>query len=138
MFLGLLLANVASAVQYVGSPVLTFRVDRPAGDYVEGSVTLTKVRVHHCAGGYTDVSVGQAIDPVQVQEVEIPEGDHCSLTFYWSTDLDIDGPAYTVRYSETTTSVPLSTSIAPVSLSPWTVTSGTMSGSGPWLAADIS
>jgi hypothetical protein len=124
-------------VQYSGTPIVDFRVDRPADDYIDGTVTLTKIRVHACGGGYTDVTVGQTIDPVAVQSVQIPAGDHCQLTFYWSTSLDIDGPTYTVRYSSSTTAVPLSADIEPVYLSPWSVVSGSMSGGGPWLLVDI-
>ncbi|MEQ1567156.1 MAG: hypothetical protein ABMA64_16065 [Myxococcota bacterium] len=133
----LLIAAHAQAVQYNGTPVITFRVDRPAGDYVEGAATLSKVRVEHCAGGWTDVSVGAAIDPVAPNEVGIPAGDHCGLTFYWSTAVEVDGPAYTVRYSGATTTVPLATDIAPRALSPYTVVSGSMSGGGPWLLVSI-
>lgn len=127
----------AFAVQYAGNPILDFRVDRPAGDYVEGAVTLSKVRVSHCGGGFTDVSVGQALDPVQLQSVAIPAGDHCAVTLYWSTALDVDGAGYTVRYSQSTTTVALATDIAPTPLTPYVVVAGTMSGSGPWLLLDI-
>src|SRR5688500_4630841 len=49
--LPILLAGApAHAVWYFGNPVITFRVDRPADDYLEGSVVLDKVRVHHCGG----------------------------------------------------------------------------------------
>jgi hypothetical protein len=131
------LALPAQAVIYIGNPVLDFRVDRPAGDYVDGSVTLAKVRVHHCAGGYTDVTVNDALDPVQVYSVAIPAGDQCSLTFYWNSALDVNGPAYTVRYAQSTTAMTLSTDIAPVALTPYSVVSGSMSGGGPWLLASI-
>jgi len=138
MLLFLSLLAPAHAVQYTGNPQLGFRVDRPADDYVTGDVTLAKIRVHHCGGStYTDVTVGQNLDPVDVNWVSIPAGDHCSVTFFWSTDLDIDGPSWTVRYAESTTHVPLATDITPVSLSPWTVISGTMTGGGPWLLVTI-
>jgi hypothetical protein len=129
----LALVTAADAVQFTGNPILDFRVDRPTDDYVQGSVTLATIRVHHCAGGYTDVSVGEAIDPVEVNSYGIPAGDHCSLTFYWATDLDIDGPSYTVRYAQGTTAVPLDTTIDPVALSPWTVQQvrGLEGGVGP-------
>lgn len=100
-------------------------------------MTLTKIRVHACSTGYTDVTVGQTFDPVVVHSVAIPAGNHCSLTFYWSSDLDIDGPTWTVRYSESTTDVTLATDISPVALSPWTVISGTMPGGSPWLLVSI-
>ncbi|MCA9493973.1 MAG: hypothetical protein KC621_28795, partial [Myxococcales bacterium] len=58
MLLLLSALSPAHAVTYDGTPVLTFRVDRPAADYVSGSVELEGVRVFHCAGGYT-VSVRQ-------------------------------------------------------------------------------
>jgi hypothetical protein len=134
-------ANEAHAVIYTGNPDLGFRVDRPADDYIDGTVDLAKVRVHHCAGGYTDYTVDDTIDPVQVNHVAIAAGNECGLTFYWDSNLDIDGygslGAFTVRYSEATTYVPLSTDIDPVALTPYTVVSGSMSGGSPWLMVSI-
>jgi hypothetical protein len=127
----------ALALQYNGTPVVTFRADRPAGDYVSGEVELQKVRVHGCSGATTDVVVGAVIDPVLVQTVPIPAGNHCGLTFFWSTVLDIYGPAYTVRYSQSSTYVALAVDIAPKALSPYTVVAGTMSGGGPRLLVDV-
>jgi hypothetical protein len=137
MLVLLSLARPADAVIYIGNPEMSFRVDRPQGDYVSGSVDLDKVRVHYCSGSTTDVTVGQTIDPVAGATVPLPAGDLCAVTFYWSTDLDVDGPAYTVRYSGATTTVTLATDIEPVLLSPYSVVSGTMSGGGPWLLVAI-
>ncbi len=133
----LLVAPPAAAVTYDGTPWLTFHVDRPAGDYVGGEVDLTGVRVHHCGGGYTDVAVNDTFDPVAGGGFAVPSGDHCSLTFAWGSALEIDGPSFTVSYSETTTAVPLDTPIDAVYLSPYTVVSGSMSGYGPWLYVTI-
>lgn len=133
----LLFVASALAVQYQGTPVFTFRVDRPAGDYVEGAVGLEKLRVHHCGGGYTDVSVGATVDPVAPVSIPVPAGDHCAVTLHWSTDLDVDGPTWTVRYAQASTTLVLEEEIAPKLLSPWTVVAGTMQGGGPWLLAAI-
>lgn len=132
-----LLSLPAFALQYQGTPVLTFRVDRPADDYVEGEVVLTKVRVHHCDASTTDVTVGATLDPVVANTVALPAGDHCALTFFWGSAMDIDGPSWTVRYAQSTTTVWLDTEIPPKSLTPYTVIAGTMPGGGPWLLASI-
>lgn len=132
-----LLSAPAGAVVYIGNPALGFRVDRPQDDYVQGVVVLDKVRVHHCGGGYTDVAVGETIDPVQLTFVGLPAGDHCSLTWYWGSALDVDGPSYTVRYAEPTTTVDLDVEIPPKRLAPYSVVSGSMSGGGPWLLSAI-
>lgn len=137
MLLLSLLSFPARAVVYLGNPTLGFRVDRPADDYVDGSVVLDKVRVHHCAGGSTDVTVEETIDPTVVTWVAVPAGNHCSLTFYWGSDLDVDGPSYTVRYAEATTAVELAAEITPVALAPYSVVAGSMSGGGPWLLAVV-
>ena len=133
--------NEAHAAWYFGNPVVTFRADRPAGDYVDGSVLLDKLRVHHCGGGYTDYEVDETIDPVAVNQVGIGAGNHCALTFYWASDLDIDGfgglGAFTVRYSEPTTTLVLDADIDPVALTPYSVVSGSMSSGSPWLLANI-
>ena len=141
LLLLLLTAEKAHAVYYAGNPDMGFRVDRPADDYIDGTVTLDKVRAHHCAGGYTDYPVDDTIDPVQVNHVAIASGNECGLTFYWDSNLDIDGHGnlgdFTVRYAEATTYVALSTDIEPVALTPYTVVSGSMSGGSPWLMVSI-
>jgi hypothetical protein len=58
------LETQAHAVWYTGNPVVSFRVTRPADDYLDGSVTLTKLRMNACGGGSTDYPVGASIDPV--------------------------------------------------------------------------
>ncbi|MEZ4240754.1 MAG: hypothetical protein R3F59_32290 [Myxococcota bacterium] len=130
----------AHAVWYAGNPVLNFRVDRPSADYVEGTATLTKVRVNHCAGGSTDYTVG-SIDPVATNQLSIAAGNECSLTFFWGSNVDIDGDGslgtFTVRYAQSSTTVTLASTIDPVALSPYSVISGSMSGGSPWLLVDI-
>lgn len=141
LLLTALTQSPAHAVWYIGNPVLDFRVDRPAGDYLEGTVVLDKVRVFHCGGGSTDYEVDETIDPVVVQHVSIDAGNHCALRFFWSSDLDIDGDGslgpFTVRYAEDTTDVTLATDIEPVALTPYSVVSGSMSGGAPWLLTNI-
>ena len=139
--LSLLLLASAHATLYFGNPNLGFRVDRPAGDYVAGSVTLDKVRVHHCGGGFTDYEVDSVIDPVAGYTLTIAGGDHCALTFAWASALVIEGHGslgpFTVRYAAGATTVPLSEEIAPVALTPYSVASGSMSGGAPWLLAFV-
>lgn len=127
----------AHAVTYDGTPVLTFRVDRPADDYVSGSVELEGLRIFHCGGGYTDVAVGATIDPVAGATVTIPSGNHCQITFSWSSVMDITGSGFTLEMDAATTAVTLDTPIVPVYLSSYSVTSGSMSGYGPWLLVAI-
>ncbi|MCB9688169.1 MAG: hypothetical protein H6735_24230 [Alphaproteobacteria bacterium] len=137
MLLLLSALSPAHAVTYDGTPVLGFRVDRPAADYVSGSVVLEGLRIFHCGGGYTDVSVGATFDPVAGGTVTIPSGDHCQITFSWSSVMSITGSGFTLEMDGETTVVPLDAPIDPVYLSSYTVTSGSMSGYGPWLLVDI-
>lgn len=131
------LGSTAHAFVYVGNPNLGFRVDRPADDYLSGSVVLTKVRVHKCGGGYTDYPVGATVDPVAGGTVPIGAGDLCFATFFWGSTMEIDGPAYSLEVDDSTTTVTLGAEIAPVALTPYEVTSGTMTGGGPWLLVDV-
>jgi hypothetical protein len=130
-------AAPAGATLYTGNPDLGFRVDRPQGDYTDGEVVLDKVRVHHCGGGSTDYDIDETVDPVEGYSLTISGGDHCGVTWFWDSDLDIDGSGsygtFTVRFSEASTGVTLDTEIDPVALTPYEVVSGTMSGGGPWL-----
>ena len=128
----------ARAWIYCGNPDLGFRVDRPAHDYTYGSVYLSKVRVYNCGTGYTDYTVNETIDPTVGHTLGITGGDLCSAVAYWGSTMVIHGNgssgAFTVEYSETTTTVDLDhATIPPVQLTPYEVTSGTMSGGSPWL-----
>jgi hypothetical protein len=128
----------AEAVIFIGNPNLDFTVDRPAHDYIDSSVVLDKVRFHYCAGGSTDVQVDETLDLVAGSSVGFSAGDYCGLTFYWDSVLDIDGPGYTVRYSQATTAVTLEDDTPdPVALTPYSVISGSMSGAGPSLYLDF-
>lgn len=124
---------IASAAVFLGNPKVGIRVDRPAGDYVDGDVTLDDLVVHHCGGGSTTYAIDTTFDPVAGAQFAIAAGNHCGLTFHWGSDIVIDGPAYTVEHSASSTSVTIGTEIDPKLLSPCTVTSGSMSGGCPWL-----
>jgi len=137
ILVGLGFAVDASAVIYLGNPELGFRVDRPQGDYIDGSVTLDKVVVHHCGGGSTTYPVDETVDPVAGHQLDIDAGNHCSVTFHWDSVIEVDGPGYTVEHSASTTSLLLDDDIDPKLLSSCTVTSGTMSGGCPWLLVYI-
>lgn len=137
-----LLAASAHAYVYWGNPDLRFRVDRPADDYVGATVTLDRVRVHHCgSGGSTDYEVDEVIDPVLGFSLPIAGGDHCKVTLYWASTMDIEGSGaagpFVVRYASNATEVTLTQETAPVPLTPYSVVSGTMTGGAPWLLLSI-
>jgi len=105
-------------------------------------MSIDKIRVHNCGGGYTDYAMsGERINIPFATDSGIAKGivagNYCGLTFYWGSEIDINGSGFTVEYSEATTAVALNTVIDPVYLSPYTVISGSMSGLGPWLHVTI-
>jgi hypothetical protein len=122
----------AHAVIYIGNPTLGFRVDRPANDYVDGSVYLIGVRVHYCGGGYDDYAVGQTIDPVAGYTVTVSGGNLCGATWAWGSTMSIEGPAYDLEAYDDTTFFAIDGDIDPVALEDWDVVSGTYSGLGPY------
>ncbi|MCA9493131.1 MAG: hypothetical protein KC621_24540 [Myxococcales bacterium] len=81
--------------------------------------------------------MGATVDPVVGGTVTIPSGDHCQVTFSWSSVMSITGSGFTLEMDDETTAVTLDTPIDPVYLSSYTVTSGSMSGYGPWLLVSI-
>jgi len=134
----LCLPVAARAVTFYGNPDLTFRVDRPQDDYIDGEVTLDKVVVHHCGGGSTTYQVDEEVDPVAGHTVAIDPGDHCTATYHWDSNLTVDGPTYTVGHNQSTTTITFDEDgIDPVALTPCSVVSGTMSGGCPWLMAYV-
>ena len=124
----------AEAVVYQGNPTAGFHVDRPAGDLVSGSVSLTKLRIHACNGTWTDYPVGAIVDPVAGYSLVVSGGDLCGATWYWGSAMVLqgnNGAAFTLSYGAGTTSISFAPSSA--ALTPYTVVSGTVSGSGPRL-----
>lgn len=131
------LSSLALAVVYGGNPHAGVRVDRPANDYVHATVWLDRVDVHHCDGSTQPVVVDEEIDAVSTTWVAVPTGDLCALTFVWSSSMTIEGDTFMLSYEGQQTTVVLDDPIAPVALTPYTVLSGSHSGSPPWLLVDV-
>src|SRR5687768_16459739 len=94
----------AHAVVFAGNPKVGFHVDRSAGDYVDGAVYLTGVRVHYCGGGYDQYAVGQTVDPVAGHEVTVAGGDLCGVTWYWGSAMEIEGASFSLEANDASTS----------------------------------
>lgn len=127
-------AAPAGAVVYQGNPIAGFHIDRPAGDLVSGTVILTKLRIHDCSGSWTDYPVGATVDPVAGTHVTVSGGDLCGSTWYWGSTMQLygdNGAPFTLSYGAGSTSIPFAPSS--VAVSPYTVVSGSASGSGPRL-----
>ncbi len=107
----------ADAAFWGGTPDLGFKVDRPAGGFVDGDVYVHKLRVHHCDGSHQDYTINQWVDPVAGHSVQVQGGDLCSATWYWTNDVDIDGNGFSVTAWPDTTTVNLE-SIKPVEMLP--------------------
>jgi hypothetical protein len=127
--------GVASAVVYGNAPDLLLEVDRYEQDFASADVTLDKVRLHYCGGGYADYEVDTSIDPVAGHSVAVQNGDYCGVTAFWATDLYIDGAngAFTLRYSPDSTYVALSGTTQSADLAPFTVVDGFIHGGNPKL-----
>ncbi|MCB9688556.1 MAG: hypothetical protein H6735_26195 [Alphaproteobacteria bacterium] len=135
--LALLLAAQAHAYIYTGNPDFGVEVNRLANDYVEGDVHLDKVRIVRCDASWTDYTVDGDVDVVAGFTLTVAGGDLCAAVFYWGSTMTIDGDgslgAFTVSYDKATTTVLFDDPITPKALTPYTVTSGSMEGWGPWL-----
>jgi hypothetical protein len=139
---GLLLAmgTPSHAIQYTGDQRLSFKVDRPAQDLTDGSVYLTKVRIHECDSSYVDYPVNATIDPVAGDSVVIAGGDLCGATWFWGNDMVLygdDGDEFTILYQNDTTSNVFASPLVPTALQPYEVTEGSISGPGPRLILHV-
>lgn len=133
-----LLASSAHAWIYVGSPDVSAVVDRPSHDLVAGWTTLDKVRMHACSGGYTDVAVGQSLDPTKAFTVAVPPGDWCGVSFVWGAAVATTNGDWLLAYDEPYTSIELDGhDTVSKGLTPYTVVSGTMSGLAPRLYVTV-
>lgn len=129
----LAIGSNAEAINYGGNPDLGFQVDRPQGDYIDGSVYLNKIRVHKCDGSYVDYGVYKTVDPVAGYARGIASGDYCGATWYWGSAMVLNGPGYTLKVTDSSTYAPLDP-IKNSWFSNWSVDSGDMPGTeGPEL-----
>lgn len=137
-------AAPAHAGTWMHGTELHGRVDRPQGDFTGGTVDLEKVRAYHCgASTYVDFVANESVDPVAGFSVTVSAtGDYCDITFFFDTDVTIDGDGtsgvFAIESTDAEVDMTVSASMGWVALSDWSVVSGTMSGSaGPHLTAWI-
>ena len=130
-FLSLVTLSSPAAVFY-GNPKASFKVDRPEGDYIDGSVYVYALRVTNCSGTETSYAVKQWVDPVAGYTLTINGGDLCEATWEWDSDFEINGPGYSLGASPTNTTFDLE-HIIPVRLQPYEVDSGSYTGHPPFV-----
>jgi hypothetical protein len=127
----------AHAYIYVGNPTLTFHVSRPEHDLETGSVVLHQLKIHKCNGQTITSTPNVTIDPVDGWSASIAGGDLCSATLVWGSVMEIEGDTFVVEYDAASTTVQLGAQIAPVTLAPVDVVSGSFSGNVPRLILEI-
>ena len=129
-------ASPAHAHSYSGTVILELTMDRTEADFVSGTVHVDKVRVHACDSSYVDYPVDQTVDPVLGFGVLVSGGDLCGATWYFDSDIEIDGydskfGAFSLVSTDTTAWSSLEPTLVWTPLTSFSVTSGTMGGSGP-------
>ena len=127
------LSTEAQAVLWGGVPDIGFHIDRPAGGFTDGDVFVDKLRVHHCDGSFQDYAVNQWVDPVVGYTRRVNGGDLCSATWYWSSDIDINGDNFTLKAWPSSTTVNLETP-KPVEVLPYKYSG---SPSAPWQEPEL-
>jgi hypothetical protein len=135
--LAFLVPPAANAYIYVGNPTLSFHVTRPADDFESGTVVLHQLKMHKCNGQTITSTPDATIDPVAGWSTIIPGGDYCSTTLVWDPAMEIEGDTFVIEYDAGQTTVQLGSQIAPVSLTPVDVVSGSFSGTAPRLVLQI-
>jgi len=139
---GGLIAPPAQAVIYGGNPHITFTADRLEADLDEGDVTIEKVRMHYCGGGYTDITVDEQVDLVAGWGLDFAPGNYCAVKLFWDTDLLLDGTdtnnnAFTISHDAAFTHIGLTTGSSTVALSQvdWIV--GVIYGGNPHITSVV-
>lgn len=135
--LSLLAPSSAMAILYGGNPKLHVQIDRPAQDLVSGAATLDRVVLGGCPGAGPAVSVYADFDPVLGIDVNIPAGDWCSVTLEWGDLTVIEATGFDGESDASQTTTDLDPQTPSESLSPFTVTQGSMSGAGPKVIVNV-
>lgn len=109
LFAASALPATAHAWIYSGNPGdLEFRVDRPEGDVIDGSVLVDKLRIHRCNGTYVDYDIEAWVDPVKGHTVHGSiTGDLCQATWYLSSTMVVAGQGWVVQTNTPTLVVDL-------------------------------
>lgn len=132
------LVSSAHAVIYGGNPELTVWADRAQHDMIDGYVKLGKVRMNVCNSSPVDYVVNADIDPVAGYTLGIAAGDYCGATFFWDTNMTIDGGTGTgwgIEYTPNSNYLPIATMVAP--LTPFNLLYGVIYGGNPELHMSI-
>ena len=129
--LSMLMMSQADAYVYWGNPELKLEIQRAEGDLLGGTADLRGVRVHKCAGGYTDYFANQVIDPVAGWTVQITGGDLCGVQVRWDSDVEVWSDTFELSSSKLIHAVSLQGTVSEGPFAPFTVTSGAFSGSNP-------
>jgi hypothetical protein len=130
-------AHNADAAIYSGNPEIVFKVDRAAHDLTAAAVTVDKIRVNYCGGGYTDYSVGHDADLVAGWSIIVSGGDFCGIRAYWTSVISIESDTFGLEYDHAYTDVSVGSTIPPVALAPFTVIWGAIYGGNPELHLTI-
>lgn len=128
------------AIVFTGNQRLSFWVDRSAGDLTDGSVYLNKIRVHKCDNTHVDYPVNASLDPVAGSSIVIAGGDLCGATWYWGSTMTLhgdNGNDFTIDYDDNTTHNVFASPLVATPLTPYEVTEGSISGTGPKLLLDF-
>ena len=136
--LSFLLISTAHAVIFGGNPELTIWAERDPADLTDGAVTLDKVRMDLCNGSPVDYEVDEQIDLIAGYTLAIDDGNYCGATFFWSSDMTLQGSTgngWGIEYTQNATYVPISTMTK--ALTPYTVIYGVVYGGNPGLKMAI-
>jgi hypothetical protein len=134
------LSTSAWAYVWFGNPTnVVVRVDRPEEDVASALAVVTAVRMHACAGGYTDYPVGATVDLADPLEVEVDSGEWCGVSVRWGSELTVVGSGWTAVYDEPHTTLPVDENPEAVreALTPFTVAAGPFSGAPPRLQVTL-
>lgn len=132
------LPATTDAASYFGNPVLTVVATRTPDDLVSASAFVSTLRVHKCAGGYTDYAVNAEVDFTDGWSKTIAPGDYCGASLRYTGSMIITNGTWTTTYSEPHTSFTLDGGETVYqALTPFTNTLGSFSGGAPGLELTI-
>lgn len=127
----------ASAGIYGGNPKIMVELERYEDDITVAVADVAQVDVVHCDDTVDEYIVGEEVDLEAGWSLDIDGGDLCRVVIEWDSVIEAESAAWTIEVSRNNTTIPVDGPIPGQVMAPFTVTSGTYSGTNPVLQLTI-
>ena len=137
----LLFSGIANAAVYAGNPGVEITLVHTDETITGGTAEIDRIVLLACDGTKWTDPTDVSLDPTTGATWQIPAGDWCGVSVWWSEDVVLTGTSadgfFELTYNQPKTQVSLDPSPASTPLTPYQTTSGTQPAGHPKLVVTI-